>query len=1004
MTRKRKTQPENHEPEAGGEEEHQAERTDFFPDEQEASVQHTGEASFPIVGIGASAGGLEACEIFFNHLPPDSGMAFVLVQHLDPTHESILVDLIKRATDMDVFQVEDRVKVQPDSVYVIPPNRDIALLGGRLHLIEPTAPRGFRLPIDYLFRSLADDLAERAICIILSGTGSDGTLGLKAVRGAGGMAIVQSPESAKYDGMPRSAIATDMVDYVLPPDEMPEQLIDYARHLVAPGTRSAVPALSTETSTLEKIHHLLRAQTKHDFSQYKQTTINRRIERRMVVNHIDRITDYVYYLQKTPVEIDTLFRDLLIGVTSFFRDPEAFEALEKQVIPQLLENRRPDQPLRVWVPGCSTGEESYSIAMLIREQMSTLQQEFDVHVFATDIDEQAITSARMGVYPDNIAADITPERLRRFFVKEGSSYQVSQQIREMVVFAVQSVIKDPPFSRLDLISCRNVLIYLGTELQKKVVPSFHYALKPGSFLFLGTSESLGEFEPFFVVVDKKAKLFQSKTGETLPRPHLDFGTPTLVNDIASQPLPGLGKHLDIRQITERVLLQEYTPPCVVINEQSEIVFFSGKTGPYLEPTSGEASLNIFRMASEGLRLPISAAVRKAREQKHEVVHENIRLHIEHGLRNIRLVVKPVDWPDSGQGLLIVVFEDMAWPREPGAADVAPEGIDERDQHLIEAERELQATREYLQVTIEELETANEELKSTNEELQSANEELQSANEELETSKEELQSINEELVTVNSELHEKIHELTRTNNDMNNLLTSVDVGIVFLDQHLLIRRFNPAATQFINLIEADIGRPIGHIVSNLAYENLVQDAQAVLETLIPIELEVTGKDGRWYVLRIRPYRTVENAIDGLVLTFAEVTEQKHAVQIAQDATTFAESVVDTVRESLLVLDEDLRVITANRSFYQQFSKIPEDIEGILIFNIDNQQWDIPELRNLLEKIVPEHTSFDDFEVMFDFETIGRRTLLMNARQIVEEYARHQVILLAIEDVTDRNKSE
>ncbi len=994
MAGKKKLQAEDNRQEIGDGEEPQK-------TEQLEPLQQEKEDNFPIVGIGASAGGLEAFEAFFRHMPPDNGMAFVLVQHLDPDHESILVDLLKRATQMTVLQVQDGMRVQPNHIYVIPPNRDMALLNGTLQLLIPAEPRGHRMPIDFLFRSLAEDQAAGAIGIVLSGTGTDGTLGLRMIRGEGGMSMVQDPATAKYNGMPQSAINTGLIDYVLSPDAMPDQLINYSRRFFAPGVKRATPPQPTNSDALDKIFVLLRRQTRHDFSLYKLNTINRRIERRMAVNQLDRVADYLRYLQNTPLEVETLFRELLIGVTSFFRDSEAFAVLEHQAISHLLENRRLDQPIRVWVPGCSTGEEAYSIGMLIRDQMSENLQEYGIQIFATDIDAQAIETARRGIYPDSIAADITPERLQRYFVKEGNNYQVTSQIREMVVFAIQSIIKDPPFSKMDLISCRNLLIYLSPALQKKVLPLFSYALKPGGFLFLGTSETLGDYDHYFTAVDRKAKLFQRKAGETVPQGSLDFTIPQQLEDRLDPAFTFPEKELNVRELTERVLLQDHTPPCVIVNEQYDILFFHGKTGSFLEPASGEASLNLLRMAREGLRLPLSTILRKAFAQRQKIIHENVRLYTEEGDRIIDLIVNPVSRSISMQDLFLVVFQDHTPPQrtEASESEVVIEVTDERERRLADMEHELQSTREYLQTTIEELETANEELKSTNEELQSSNEELQSTNEELETAREELQSVNEELVTVNSELQNKIDDLTRINNDLHNLLTSVEVGIIFVDLNLFVQRFNLAATLLVNLIETDIGRPINHIVSNLVYPNLVHDAREVLDTLVSKEMEVQTEDGRWYWMRLRPYRTTDNVIQGLVMTFADITQQKQSEERAQAAQMYAENIVETVRESLIVLDNTLRIITANTSFYETFQVKQEETEGVLIYDLGNRQWDIPELRDLLVSILQENTVFNDFRVEHEFENIGKRTMLLNARQIPSPLPSEILILLAIEDATE-----
>lgn len=889
--------------------------------DQTSQLELEKSTPFPIVGIGASAGGLEAFDKFFTHMPPDSGMAFVLVQHLDPTHESILVDLIRRYTRMKVFQVEDGMKMQPNCIYVIPPNRDMALLHGSLHLMEPTARRGLRLPIDFFFRSLAEDQGEQAIGIVLSGTGSDGTLGLKAIKGEGGMAMVQDPLSAKYDGMPRSAISTGLVDYILDPVSMPEQLQSYVKHAFIARVKKPEPLLPQSASSLQKIFILLRNQTGYDFSLYKNTTIGRRIERRMTINQIEYIGDYVRYLQQNPLEIEALFRELLIGVTHFFRDQEAFTTLQQKIVPRLFLNRQPTDPIRVWVPGCSTGEEAYSIAMLIQEQMDALKQPFDIQIFATDIDSHAIERARNALFPDGIVADVSTERLTRFFVKEGNTYRVRKPIRDMVIFAVQSVIKDPPFSRLDLISCRNLLIYLGPELQKQVLRLFYYALKPGGYLFLGNSETLGTAAESYTVIDSKWRLFQRRPNAPGFRGGADFtGTPLLDQRVG--PSSDADKSLSLRDLTEKILLDDYAPPSVIINERGEVLYFHGRTANYLEPPRGRASFNIFRMAREELRMPLTAAVRKVINQKQESIYERIQLETNGHIQVIRLIVKPILKPAAMQGLMMVVFEDVPIPPVADLGDSSLDTSTNQDQRLMTLKQELKSTKEYLQTTIEELETSNEDLRFANEAMQSTNEELQSTNEELETSQEELQSVNEELVTVNSELQLKIEQLTQANNDINNLLTNTRIGTIFLDQNLCIQRFTPTATEVVNLIETDVGRPLGHIVSNLSYEDLVEDAQHVLETLETKEIEVQTLNKHWFWMQIMPYRTIENVISGIVLTFTDITEQKKL----QDELRQLNRAVEQSSGIFLITDIDGKIEYVNPKFTEVTGYTLSEVRG------------------------------------------------------------------------------
>jgi two-component system, chemotaxis family, CheB/CheR fusion protein len=975
------------------------------------------EAGFPIVGIGASAGGLAAFEAFFSAMPADteSGMAFVLVQHLAPDHKSILTDLVKRYTHMQVYEVEDGMTVQPNCAYIIPPNRDMAFLNGTLQLLEPTAVRGMRLPIDFFFRSLAQDQHQRAICIVLSGTGSDGTLGVRAVKGEGGMVMAQTPDSTAYDGMPRSAIATGMVDYVLPPAEMPTQLIAYVAHAFAKRPRPVSIPTPKAGDTLKKICAVLRAQTGHDFSQYKENTLLRRIERRMALHQIERPDEYVRYLQQNPAEAEALSRDLLIGVTSFFRDPEAFAALETQAIPRLFAGKPAGGLVRVWVCACSTGEEAYSIAILIQEHLEALKQTFKVQVFATDADRQAIDQARSGVYPASIAADVSPERLARFFAQDtdGGVYRIQKVIRDLLVFSEQDVIDDPPFSKLDLISCRNLLIYMNADLQKKLIPLFHYALNPQGVLFLGTSETVGEFRTLFTALDRKWKLYLRQ--EDVPgaaRPALGGFVPPL-REGQAQPLPLRDEaRANLRELAEQALLQHYALAGVLVNGRGEIFHIYGRTGQYLEPAPGDAGLNILPMAREGLQRALTTALHRVVAHKEQVHTPGLRVRTNGAFITVNLTVQPVASGPGGAAmpdLYLVILEEAA-PLEltpPGlvAAEGAGVPTADADRRIAALEQELRAKEEYLQTALEEMETANEEFKSTNEEMQSVNEELQSTNEELETSKEELQSVNEELATVNAELQTKVADLTRANNDMNNLLAGTGVGTLFVDLQLRISRFTPAATQVINLIQTDVGRPVGHIVSNLVgYDRLVADVEAVQDSLVPLETEVQTRAGAWYLMRIRPYRTLENAIEGTVITFVDITRQKHTEAALREAQAFADNMVATVREPLLVLDENLKVVSANRAFYSTFQVKRDETLGRVLYELGNRQWDIPALRELLEDILPQNSTFDDLEVTHEFEQIGRRTMLLNARRISGEAGQTKFILLAIEDITGRRSQD
>ncbi len=885
-------------------------------------------AGFPIVGVGASAGGLAAFEAFFSGMPDDPagpGMAFVLIQHLDPSHKSMLAELICRYTRMPVIEVEDGMVVQANSVYIIPPNHDMALINGTLQLLEPAAPRGQRLPIDFFFRSLAQDQHERAIGIILSGTGSDGTLGLRDIKGAGGMVMAQKRESAEYDGMPSSARATGLVDYELPPEKMPAQLVAYAAKAFRNPFRMGTVPPPLPEAAMKKIFILLRAQTGHDFSLYKPSTINRRIDRRMAIQQIDTIDGYVKYLQRMPAEVLALFRDLLIGVTSFFRDPDAFRILEEKVIPSIFAGKREGAVIRVWSSGCSTGEEAYSLAILLAEASEARKESFTIQVFATDIDSEAIAHARAGVYPASIASDLTPERLARFFTIEsgGGVYRIHKGIRDMVIFSEQDVVKDPPFSKLDLISCRNVMIYMGSVLQKKLLPMFHYALNPVGALFLGTSETTGDFSGLFSAVDSKQKLYRRKEDITSTRRNaIDTFVPLRTAVEASLPAHVPGKtsfpvKTPLCELAERELLQQVIAAGVLVNGQGDILYLHGRTGMFLEPAPGEAGINnILKMAREGLRNELIISLHQAAGTKGTVSHPGLRVKTNGHFTTVNLTVRPVT---TGAGaspespLYLVILEEAGEPASRPAAD--PDGFDKLtvDARIEALQEQLRAKEEYLQSASEEMQSSNEELKASNEELQSVNEEMQSTNEELETSKEELQSLNEELSTVNTELQTKMLDLTRVNNDMNNLLSGSGIATLFVDRQLRILRFTPTASEIINLIPSDAGRPVAHIVSNLVgYDRLVADAQAVLDTLIPKEVEVQTTVGKWYSLRILPYRTLDNVIEGVVMTFVEITEvvrTREALRKANDVLRLA-VVVRDAHDAITVQDLEGRIMAWN----------------------------------------------------------------------------------------------
>lgn len=967
---------------------------------EETSAVPAPEAPRAIVGIGASAGGLEALEQFFTHMPADTGMAFVLVTHMDPNQKGMLPELIQRATAMPVTWAEDGTVVRPNAVYVKPANADLAILHGTLNLLEPVATRGSRTPIDLFFRYLADDQNGKAIGIVLSGMGHDGTQGIRAIKERSGTVLVQEPSSAPYSSMPENTIATGLADYVAPVAELPHLLVTYIR---SADTIAREPAVSTRTGVdgLKKVFILIRTRTGQDFSMYKQSTIRRRVERRMGLHQLTRIADYTRYLQENPQEIDILAKELLIGVTRFFRDPEAWEALEEKAIRDLVRNAPEGSMIRVWVAGCSTGEEAYTMGIVLRECLDDLDRygEIRYQIFATDLDPEAIEVARRGRYVASIAADVSLEHLERYFVKEDEHYRIRQEIRETIVFAQQNVITAPPFIHLDILCCRNLLIYLSGELQEQLIPVFHYALKPDGVLFLGPAETIGGYGELFKTIDGRQKIFRRREASI---PIIDrINIPV---SFTPQPACATGiqrRHNPVDELAPRALLERFVPPAVIVNENGDILYIHGKTGKYLEPSPGKANLNIHAMVREGLSYPLITALRSARQEKKETVTEPVSVKTNGDFQKIRLTVAPIKRSSAPEDLFLIAFEDVKETESKQAPEASGKVRD--DARCAELERDLAETRAELRSTIEEMQASQEEEKSMNEELQSMNEELQSTNEEMTTSKEELQSLNEELLTVNTELQVKIDELSITTDDLQNLLRGTGIPMLFLDNNLRVRRFTRAVTEIISLRSTDLGRPITDLVVSLRGEPLVEDIREVLDTLLPLEKQVQTTVGRWFEMRILPYRTATNQIDGVVVTFVEITQVKDTEQSLRNAHTYTENILATIREALVVLDPDLRVVSTNRSFYQMFRVMPGETEGALLYTLGNGQWDIPDLRRLLEEILPEKMQFEGFEVKHDFPEIGQKKMLLNARRIASETG-PDLILLAIEDVTDQLRPE
>ncbi|KUO60666.1 hypothetical protein APF79_02530 [bacterium BRH_c32] len=953
--------------------------------------------SFFAVGIGASAGGLDALEKLFGNLSPFTGMAFVVVTHLDPNHISIMPGLIQKYTEMKLFQAESGMEIKPNHIYVAPANHEIGISNGIFELTTPIELHGFRLPIDYFFKSLAKDFGDNAIGIILSGMASDGTQGIKAIKSDLGMVIAQDINSAKYDGMPSSAIKTGLVDYILSPEEMPAQLIKYADNKKDGIFLEQIPE-EMFSDYLKKAYSILLSHTGHDFSHYKVNTIQRSLERRMALTQLRNIHDYIDLLKKEPREIENLFSELLIGVTNFFRDKESFDTL-KLAIHELILNKENNGNLRIWIPACSTGEEAYSIAIIINECLSETKKNLNVQIFATDIDFNAIEKARKGTFI-GIGSDLSNERLERYFRIAGNIFQIKKEIREMIVFAPQSIIKDAPFTNLDLISCRNLLIYFDNVLQRKVIPLFHYSLVNNGILFLGSSETISGFTDLFILVDKKWKIYKKRDSVFSSRPYIEFPISLSFRKITESVMKKIEVN-NITELSERIILQNYIVDCVIIKDNGDIVYTYGRTGKYLELSNGEAKMNIFDMARQDLKQELVYLLRKVASSKKSVQEKGVKLKINGANRLINIGVKKILPPLNEVGDFLVTFEEVFVPKVNLIDNKAD--FDKKTEKVIkELERELKSVKANLRIVIEDLEASNEELKSANEEMQSTNEEMQSTNEELETSKEELQSLNEELITVNTELQNKNEELSTINDDMKNLLDSIKIPTIFLDNNLNIKRFTSYATKVIHLIPSDLGRPINHITTNLKYDNLLSDVTDVLNTLVYKEIELQTKDGIWYQMRILPYRTTNNLIDGVVLTFTEINKLKSAneeIKILNNklgiAIDYSDNIIDTLRESFLILDDNLKVVSANRSFYKLFNFIKEETEGRYIYELDNNNWDKKELRDLLEEIIPKSNYFEDFELEYDLPLKGSKKLLLNARQILRGDEGTKLILLAIQ---------
>jgi two-component system CheB/CheR fusion protein len=958
------------------------------------------EPRFPVVGVGASAGGLESLTALLRALPERPGFALVIIQHLDPAHPSSLAELLGREAKFPVTQVAENTPVEANRAYVIPPTADLVLQNEILKMIPRGDGRGPHFPIDIFFRSLADERTDQAVGVLLSGNGTDGTLGAKAIRGVGGSTFAQDA-TAKFDGMPRSAVEAGYVDAVLPPTEIAAALLRIA--LKVEGSAEPPPS---DAEALRSLLARVRNVTGVDFAAYKIGTVTRRVQRRMTIHKLERLSDYARYVEDNPVETRLLFEDMLIHVTSFFRDPETFEALRNEVFPGFLVDRPTDSPIRVWVPGCSTGEEVYSLAIALLEFLGDRGMP-PIKLFGTDLSEPAIETARAGRYPGSIVADVSPSRLRRFFIPADGGYQINKMVRDLCVFARHDVTHDPPFSNMDLVSCRNVLIYLSPEAQKRVLPIFHYALKPTGRLLLGASETVSLVSELFAPLNLQRRIYSRKHVAT--RALLDFASPeaTLGRSFQIGPRPNTAKSSDVVQEADRLVLAHHAPPGVVVNEHLDVMQFRGDTQPYLELAPGIASLGLLRLARSGLQLPLRTILDEAKHANGLVRRLDVRYEIGGEARLVHLTVSPFTLPPGDQRYFLILFEDAVSPLPSISSGSSANGSDTfaGSGELEQLKQELLTTRSSMQSIIEQLEAHNEELQAANEEVVSTNEELRSTNEELQTAKEELQATNEELGTVNDELGHQNRVVTALSDDLENLLGSAQIPIMMLGRDHRIRRFTRSAARLFNLIPADVGRPLEDMKSQLDIVDLDRLINEVLDTMTAKERELRDREGKWYLLTIRPTRTQDKQLDGVVLTFVDIDALKRMEQVITTARDFSLSVIEAGRHPALILDSSLRVVSANPAFYKTFQVTRGVTESRPLAELGDRQWNIPELHQALSSILPKTGVLENFEFTHDFPTIGRRTVLLNARRMVwPATGESDYILLAIEDITEFRRAE
>ncbi|MEQ8189931.1 MAG: chemotaxis protein CheB [Candidatus Eremiobacterota bacterium] len=968
------------------------------------------ESPLYIVGIGASAGGLEAFSELLKNLPANTGMAFILVQHLDPNHESMLTELLRQETTMNVSEVKNKMKIMANHVYVIPPSCEMTVSKGLLYICPRKKTSGKYMPVDTFFTSLASDQKNRAIGIILSGTATDGTIGLRNIKSEGGLTFAQDEKTAKFDGMPRSAISAGVVDFILSPEDIAGEIaqIDSYPYITGEDKVKTHKFIKEDEKDMTEIFRLLKQYREVDFTYYKPSTIRRRLARRMILCRIKHINDYIRYLKETPSELDFLYQDFLINVTGFFREPETFETLRKKIFPEILSwERDSDMPVRIWVPGCSTGEEAYSIAIYMIEYLQDINSGISASIFATDINEMAIEKARTGFYPETAVSDIPPDKLRKFFVKTEHGYQINKTVRNSCIFARHDLIKDPPFSNIDLISCRNVMIYLGPVLQKKIIPAFHYALNTKGFLMLGTSETIGTYADLFSLEDKRYKIYSKKS--IMSRRLLSYDFPVEKYNLKQPDMQEKSdenhKDFNILKEADRVVLSTYAPPGILVDENMDIIEFRRNVSPYLKPASGPASLNLMKMAHEDLLVELRIGIHKSKQENSAITKTGLSLKYNGTKRTVDIKIIPLKKTATAKEyyFLILFYEkELIRPEEQKTGkkteEPGEEETKEKDRKIIKLQEELKATREYLQSIIEEREATNEELRSAIEEIQSSNEELQSTNEEMETAKEELQSTNEELTTVNEELQHRNMELTQLNNDLTNLLSSVNIPVIILSSDLRIRRFTPLAEKIWPLIPSDTGRPLADLNLNILIPDIEKRILNVIDSLTSEEMEVQDREGRWYYLRIRPYKTLDNKIDGVIISMMDIDTLKKSSDLIKEAQEYAEAIVESIKEPLIILTADLKIKSANRSFYETFNITPSDTEEKYIYNL-NSIWNNDALVKLLEELLPGQTHFENFIVEQDVPLRGKKKFSLNGRCIRNKDKSSRFILMQATEIIE-----